>query len=73
VQSPSIGDRAILHLKSISFAENDWFGPNVLGVNKYLDIERTFDLIYNKTQNLKSHMQRDSLYVDFGLMTSSGN
>jgi hypothetical protein len=27
---------------------------------------------FGKTLNLKTHMQRDSLYVDFGLITSSG-
>jgi hypothetical protein len=44
----------------------------VLGVNKFLDVERTFNYISGKTENLKSHMQRDSIYVDFGLVTSTG-
>ena len=73
VQAPTAGGRAILHLKSISFYDNGWYGPNVLGVNQYLDVERTFDMVFSKTQNLQSHMQRDSIYVDFGLITSSGN
>jgi hypothetical protein len=71
VQSPSHGGRAILHLKTVHFADS-FLGPNVIGVNTYMDIQRTFKVIAGKTQNLNTHMQVDSMYVDFGFITNAG-
>jgi len=71
VQSPSEGGRAILHLKTVQFADS-FLGPNVIGVNKYMDIQRTFKVIAGKSQNLNTHMQVDSIYVDFGFITNAG-
>ena len=72
VQSPSQGGRAIFHLKTIRFFDDLFYGPNILGVNADMDIERTFNVTVNKTMNLNTHMQRDSIYVDFGLISSAG-
>jgi hypothetical protein len=41
-------------------------------MNKYIDIQRTFDITSGKTRNLNTHMQIDSIYVDFGLITNAG-
>ncbi len=71
VQSPSNGGRAILHLKTVQFADS-FLGPNVIGVNKYMDIQRTFKVIAGKSRNLNTHMQVDSIYVDFGFITNAG-
>ena len=72
VQSPSQGGRAIFHLKTVRFIDDLFSGPNILGVNTYMDIERTFNVAVSKTRNLNTHMQRDSIYVDFGLISSAG-
>ena len=72
VQSPSQGGRAIFHLKTVRFIDDLFYGPNILGVNTYMDIERTFNVAVSKTRNLNTHMQRDSIYVDFGLISSAG-
>ncbi len=71
VQSPSQGGRAILHLQTVQFY-NSVFKPNILGVNTFMDIERTFNMKSTKTMNLNTHMQTDSIYVDFGLITNAG-
>ena len=71
VQSSSEGGRAILHLKTVQFADS-FLGPNVIGVNKYMDIQRTFKVIAGKSRNLNTHMQVDSIYVDFGFITNAG-
>ena len=72
VQSPSQVGRAIFHLKTVRFIDDLFYGPNILGVNTYMDIERTFNVAVSKTRNLNTHMQRDSIYVDFGLISSAG-
>ena len=72
VQSPTQGGRAILHLKTVHFVYSSLFGPNILGVDTDLDIRRTFDMTASKTLNLNTHMQTDSIYVDFGLITNAG-
>jgi hypothetical protein len=72
IQSPSQGGRAILHLKTVRFLDDPFYGPNILGVNTFMDIQRTFDVVVNKTINLQTHMQRDSIYVDFGYISSAG-
>ena len=72
IQSPSSGGRAIFHLKYVTFLKASLFGPNILGVNTFMDIERTFELTSSKTKNINTHMQRDSIYVDFGMITSAG-
>ena len=47
-------------------------GPNIIGVNSYLDVDRTFRMVASKTQNITTHMQADSIYVDFGMITNAG-
>jgi hypothetical protein len=37
-----------------------------------MDIQRTFKVTAGKTQNLNTHMQVDSIYVDFGFITNAG-
>jgi hypothetical protein len=37
-----------------------------------MDIERAFNMTASKTLNLNTHMQTDSIYVDFGLITNAG-
>jgi hypothetical protein len=55
----------------VQFADS-FLGPNVLGVNTFMDIQRTFKVTAGKTQNLNTHMQVDSIYVDFGFITNAG-
>ena len=43
-----------------------------MGVNKYMDMERTMDVVANKSSELLTHMQRDHIYADLGYITSSG-
>jgi hypothetical protein len=58
-------------LQTVQFY-NSVFKPNILGVNTFMDIERTFNMKSTKTMNLNTHMQTDSIYVDFGLITNAG-
>jgi hypothetical protein len=37
-----------------------------------MDIQRTFKVTAGNTQNLNTHMQVDSIYVDFGFITNAG-
>ena len=45
---------------------------NILGVNHWVDIERTYDLQRIKSSRITSHMQTDQILVDFGLLTNAG-
>ena len=47
-------------------------GMNVLGVNHWVDIERTYDLEKIKSDRISSHMQRDQIFLDFGFITNAG-
>lgn len=47
-------------------------GDNIMGVNNYMDFERTLDVVANKSSELLTHMQRDHIYADLGYITSSG-
>ncbi len=47
-------------------------GDNIMGVNNYMDFERTLDVVANKSGELLTHMQRDHIYADLGYITSSG-
>jgi hypothetical protein len=48
------------------------FGLNMLGVNPYLDMQRTFDYAASKSSTLLTHMQRDTINIDLGYITSAG-
>ena len=73
-QAPVVDGRAVIHLKSVAFGFFNVLsvGENVMGVNQYMDIERTMDVVANKSNALRSHMQRDNIYADLGYITSSG-
>ena len=47
-------------------------GNNILGVNYWVDLERTYDMEKIKSDRITTHMQRDQIYVDFGLITNAG-
>ena len=47
-------------------------GDNILGVNYWVDLERTYDMEKIKSDRIKTHMQRDQIYVDFGFITNAG-
>ena len=47
-------------------------GNNILGVNYWVDLERTYDMQKIKSDRIKTHMQRDQIFVDFGFITNAG-
>ena len=53
--------------------ETDRVGNNILGVNYWVDLERTYDMTRIKSERIKTHMQTDQILVDFGLITNAGN
>ena len=69
-----VDGRAVMHLKSVQFhwENRGWLGENVMGVNNHMDMERTMDVVANKSSKLLTHMQRDQIYADLGYITSSG-
>jgi len=69
-----VAGRAVLHLKSLQFGDYNLMqiGDNIMGVNNYMDFERTLDVVANKSGELLTHMQRDHIYADLGYITSSG-
>jgi hypothetical protein len=64
----------VLHLKTVRFPQDSlWtYGLNMLGVNQYLDMERTFDYRASRSSSLNTHMQRDRIDIDLGYITSAG-
>ena len=85
VSSPVVDGRAVLHLKTVRFPSNATcttactlfnvsrtYGLNLLGVNEYLDMERTFQCTASKSSSLLTHMQRDRIDIDLGYITSAG-
>ncbi len=79
--------RAVLHLTTVRFPSQaacaspatcalynatGTFGLNMLGVNPYLDMQRTFDYAASKSSRLLTHMQRDTINIDLGYITSAG-
>ena len=69
-----VNGRAVLNLKSVQFGDYNLMqiGDNIMGVNNYMDFERTLDVVANKSSELLTHMQRDHIYADLGYITSSG-
>jgi hypothetical protein len=81
VSTPVVGGRAVLHLTTVRFPSQDdcatyacylYNGLNMLGVNEYMDMERTFDYMAGKSSGLLTHMQRDNITIDLGYVTSAG-
>jgi hypothetical protein len=79
--------RAVFHLTTVRFPSQaacaspaicalyngtGTFGLNMLGVNPYLDMQRTFDYAASKSSRLLTHMQRDTINIDLGYITSAG-
>ena len=50
----------------------DQHGNNILGVNSWIDIERTYDMEKITSHRIKTHMQYDQIFVDFGFITNAG-
>ena len=76
ITTPSVGGRAVLHIKSIKFPEtfnkvDGDLGWNIHGVDPHIDIQRTYDATTEKSPDLTSHMQRDVMNLDFGYLTTS--
>jgi hypothetical protein len=87
VNAPVAEGRAVLHLTTVRFPSQaacaspaicalyngtGTFGLNMLGVNPYLDMQRTFDYADSKSSRLLTHMQRDTINIDLGYITSAG-
>ena len=85
VAVPVHNKRAIFHITDIHFGSTLnlnssmknaqgtlGYGSNILGVAEHLNIHKVYDVEYIKTDRITTHMQRDSLVVDFGFMTSAG-
>ncbi len=87
VSAPVAEGRAVLHLTTVRFPSQadcaspatcalyngtGTFGLNMLGVNPYLDMQRTFDYAATKSSRLLTHMQRDTINIDLGYITSAG-
>ena len=84
VVAPTAGDRAVFHITDIQFGTSidntTWrnaqgtkgYGANILGMAEHLDITKVYDVNYIKSDNIKGHMQRDRIVVDFGHVTNAG-
>ena len=47
-------------------------GDNILGVNQWIDIERTYSMEKIKSSRITTHGQFDQLFIDFGFLTNTG-
>ena len=76
VRSPVVDKRAVFHLvKFKMFSDNpdaDRFYYGVLGTNKKINVDEVYDVHHLNSDRTSMHMQHDTLFGDFGYMTSHG-
>ena len=76
VRAPVIDMRGVVHLvKFKMFMESPstpgaWYG--VLGTNNLINVDEVYDIHHINSDRTNTHMQHDTIYGDFGYMTSHG-
>ena len=76
VRAPVVDMRGVVHLvKFKMFMDSPstpraWYG--VLGTNKMINVDEVYDIQHMNSDRTNTHMQHDTIYGDFGYMTSNG-